>query len=164
MQPDYFKTLARYNAWANIRLYGACSQLAPEELTRARPAFFGSILATFNHLQVGDWLSRITHEPDPEIIGLDQILHDDFDELAKARASLDTRIIDIVSGLSPERIAGDLHYATLAGQTQSTPLILVLGHLFNHQTHHRGQVHGLLSGTTIAPPPLDLIQFLREPA
>ena len=166
MPLDYFLTLARYNAWANRRIYEACGRLDAEDLARPRPSFFGSILATLNHLQVGDrlWLSRIEGKPDPEVTRLDQILHTDFEPLAKAREALDARLFSVVAGLSSDRLAGSLEYANIAGEKQSTPLALVLGHLFNHQTHHRGQVHNLLSDTSVAPPPLDLIYFLRNPA
>jgi uncharacterized damage-inducible protein DinB len=55
-----------------------------------------------------------------------------------------------------------LRYRNMAGEAQETPLAWTLAHFFNHQTHHRGQVHGMLSGTPVAPPPLDLIYFLRQ--
>ena len=93
---------------------------------------------------------------------LDQILYDEFADLRVARESEDARILGFVSGLGDEAIAGTLRYRTMAGESQETPLAWVLAHFFNHQTHHRGQVHGMLSGTPVAPPPLDLIYFLRQ--
>lgn len=93
---------------------------------------------------------------------LDQILCDEFADLRAAREIEDARILDFVSGLSDDAIAGTLRYRNMAGESHETPLAWVLAHFFNHQTHHRGQVHSMLSGTPVAPPPLDLIYFLRQ--
>src|SRR4051794_30228644 len=75
----YFGELARYNAWANERLYAACGELADTERKAPRPAFFGSIHRTLNHLLVGDrvWLSRLAGEAHG-IASLDQELYEDF--------------------------------------------------------------------------------------
>ena len=93
---------------------------------------------------------------------LDQILYDEFADLRAAREIEDARILGFVSGLGDEAIAATLRYRTMAGEADETPLTWVLAHFFNHQTHHRGQVHGMLSGTPVAPPPLDVIYFLRQ--
>lgn len=158
-----FPTLARYNQWANRLLYAACGALTEAEFSDQRPAFFGSILGTLNHVLVGDrvWLARIegsTHD----ITALDQILHDTRSALTAAREVEDLRIIAIADALTPAKLAETLEYATIAGDVLKTPVDLVFTHLFNHQTHHRGQVHGLLSATNVPPPPLDLIFYLRE--
>lgn len=160
----YFASLARYNAWANRRIYDAAGQLSPAELAAPRIGFFPSILKTLNHLVVADrmWLKRLTGIDDPEVKTLDQILHAEFAGLRAAREALDARIVDVVNGLSPARIGEVLQYKTTAGIPFETPVDLVLGHMFNHQTHHRGQAHGMLSGTHVPPPSLDLIAFLRE--
>jgi uncharacterized damage-inducible protein DinB len=165
MTPDHFRTLARYNQWANRRLYGACAQLDDAEYRKRRPAFFGSIHGTLNHLLVGDrvWLGRIEHVPSG-IERLDQILYDDFAALRAAREAEDRRIIALVDRLDAAALAETLDYANMAGTPQRTRLDWVLTHVFNHETHHRGQAHGLLSQTAVAPPPLDLIFYLREVA
>jgi len=93
---------------------------------------------------------------------LDQILYDTFADLKAAREIEDARILGFVSGLSDETIGGTLRYRNMAGESHETPLAWVLAHFFNHQTHHRGQTHGMLSGTSVAPPSLDLIYFLRQ--
>jgi uncharacterized damage-inducible protein DinB len=144
MAESYFLTLARYNAWANRRLYDACAALSEAEYMMPRAAFFGSIHGALNHLLVGDriWLARIMHKPNPKLT-LDQI-------------------VNVVSGFAERSLDQKLAYANTAGQRQQTPLRFVLAHLFNHQTHHRGQVHGLLSQTGVAPPSLDLILYLRQ--
>ncbi|WP_303978028.1 DinB family protein [Dongia mobilis] len=163
---SYFASLARYNQWANRRLYGAVGELSPDEIDAPRIGFFPSLLKTFNHLIVADriWLSRLTGIADPEMRALDQIVAAEFAALTAARAALDQRILDCVNDMPAARLSEVLTYKTVAGIAHETPIALVLGHMFNHQTHHRGQAHGMLSGTRVAPPSLDLIAFLREEA
>lgn len=163
MTPDHFQTFARYNAWANDRLYAACAQLSDADFKASRQAFFGSILGTLNHILVGDraWLGRIEGVPSG-ISRLDEILFEDLAGLRQARKAKDERIVRLAGTLDAEALTRDLVYRTTAGVEHTTPLVWVLSHMFNHQTHHRGQVHGLLSQTTVKPPPLDLIFLLRE--
>ena len=163
MPETYFLTLARYNAWANRRLYDACAALPEAEYMKPRPAFFGSIHGTLNHLLVGDriWVARIEHKPNPKVT-LDQILYGDLVALRVARQAEDDHLINVVGGIAERSLDRPLAYANTSGHRHQTPLRLVLAHLFNHQTHHRGQVHGLLSQTKIAPPSLDLIAYLRQ--
>jgi uncharacterized damage-inducible protein DinB len=165
MSPDYFRTLAQYNQWANRRLYDACAQLAEAEYHKPRPAFFKSIHGTLNHLLVGDriWLARI-EGIESGIKALDQLLYDDFARVRAAREAEDQRIVAIVDAIDEARLAGDVVYRQIVqpGGERRTPLRFALGHLFNHQTHHRGQAHDLLAQTTVPPPPLDLIFYLRE--
>jgi uncharacterized damage-inducible protein DinB len=75
---------------------------------------------------------------------------------------LDARIVAFVDALPPERLGEILAYVNMAGEANRTPLDQVLAHVFNHQTHHRGQAHAMLSSTEVAPPPLDLIYYLRD--
>ena len=166
MDAAYFRQLARYNAWANERIYAAAAELSDQERKAKRPSFFGSIHATLNHILVGDrvWLSRLTARPGgplvskpPEITGLNQELYENFDELRAARIKEDARIDEVIGRYSDADLARNLDYANMAGEERHTPMAQVLAHLFNHQTHHRGQVHGLLSDTRVAPPSLDMI-------
>ncbi|RAU21682.1 damage-inducible protein DinB [Paramagnetospirillum kuznetsovii] len=163
MTPATLRTLARYNAWANQRLYEACSRLPGEAISCPRPSFFGSILATLNHVLIGDmlWMGRFTGDESHGIKGLDQILHADFGRLVQARQDMDARIVTFF-----EAPLGDLEavfaYRTAAGQDTATPRGLTMLHMFNHATHHRGQVHDMLSATDVPPPALDLVYFLRE--
>ena len=163
MNADYFRTFARYNEWANRRLYGACARLPEAEYLKPRRAFFGSIHNTLNHLLVGDriWLGRIEGK-DSGIKALDQILYNDFAMLRAAREAEDARIIEIVDRLADGALGAMLAYRNMKGEPFETRLNWVLAHIFNHQTHHRGQAHDMLSQTTVAPPPLDLIFYLRE--
>lgn len=160
---EHFKTMAAYNRWANGRLYDACAKLGEEERKRDRAAFFGSIHNTLNHILVGDriWLGRIEGFPDSGT-PLDTVLFDDFDELGRARAAEDDRIDRVLAAMTGDRLAGDLAYSNLAGTPFRTPMRLVWTHLFNHETHHRGQVHDMLSQSGAAPPELDLIYYIRS--
>lgn len=165
MMVDYFQVLARYNEWANEQLYKACDRLSDEDYYRPRPAFFGSIHGNLNHILVGDriWLGRICGQA-PSNLALDSVLYPERIELATARAKEDARILALSETWTEDALRRDLSYTNTRGEPHRTRLFLVLGHFFNHQTHHRGQVHGLLSQTGIEPPPLDLIYFLRQPA
>lgn len=158
----YFQTLARYNQWANRKLFAALADLPEDELARERQAFFGSILGTVNHILVGDriWVSRLRGAP--EAMPLDTVLHADLADLTAAREIEDARIVMLVDRLEEEDLEDDVVYTNSTGARFATPTVWVLGHFFNHQTHHRGQVHGMLSETQVAPPPLDLIFYLRE--
>jgi uncharacterized damage-inducible protein DinB len=163
MDHAYVRRLARYNRWANDRLFAACEGLGQEELVRPRPSFFGSILATLNHILVADrvWMGRFESDSSHGIVSLGQILHPDFTGLAQARTAFDAHIIAWCDSLSGD-LDRPLRYRTINGDPAETPLNWTIAHLFNHATHHRGQVHGLLSHAGIEPPPLDLIYFLRE--
>lgn len=164
LSSDYFPTLARYNGWANERLYNACGKLNDADYYAPRASFFGSIHATLNHILVGDrlWLGRLCDKPCP-IKALDVILYEDRRELASARAREDARILTLSERWTDEAVIGkSLAYTSVDGTSHTLPLRIVLGHLFNHQTHHRGQVHGLLSQTDVAPPVLDLGYYARD--
>ncbi len=163
MFADHFRTMAAYNRWANGRLYGACRTLGDAERKRDRGAFFGSIHNTLNHILVGDriWLGRIEGQ-DVGGLALDAVLFDDFDALEAARGAEDDRLDRVLAGVDDERMAGALTYANQSGEAQHTAMRLVWTHLFNHQTHHRGQTHGMLSQAGLDPPPLDLIYYLRS--
>jgi uncharacterized damage-inducible protein DinB len=161
---EHFRMLALYNQWANARLYAASSQMAPEALAENRGAFFGSLLGTLNHLLVTDrgWMARL--EGESPRMRLDEVLHHDFADLRAARLVQDQKLVGYVHGLSEDRLAARLDYATSSGAPQSQPLHHVLAHLFNHQTHHRGQAHhlvGLALGRDKTPV-LDLLAYQRS--
>ena len=112
---------------------------------------------------VGDrlWLARLAGENAPSI-GLDAILYEDFGELREARRREDARIEAFAAGLDAGFLGGTIRYVNKAGGTYDDPVRILLAHLFNHQTHHRGQVHCLLTGLTGDAPSLDLILFQRQ--
>lgn len=156
---------ADYNAWANARLYAAVGALPADAFHAQTGAFFGSICGTLNHLLVADriWMKRLTGEgeaPDR----LDVILFDDFSGLEAARAAEDRRICDWVSGLSEADLAGLVRYRRVTTpDVIEQPMAETLAHVFNHQTHHRGQAHALVTrfGGPDAGPVLDLLAFQR---
>lgn len=159
----YFRRLARYNSWANRRLFGAVGKLDKTAWEAPRSGFFGSLQKTLNHILVADriWLSRFEgHEHG--IRTLDQILYPEFAALERARIAEDERIERHLASLPAAKLGEELAYRNMAGEDKRTPRGLALAHFFNHQTHHRGQAHGMLSGTTVPPPPLDLLYFFPE--
>lgn len=156
-------TFARYNRWANRRLYAVAAGLTDERYREDRGAFFGSLRGTLNHLLVADrlWFNRFTGEGvNPP--SLDAILHDGFAELRAAREAEDERIIRFVEALDESRLDKPFAYRSMDGSPIELPLAGLLAHVFNHQTHHRGQAHTLLTQFGCTVPALDLVYFLRE--
>jgi uncharacterized damage-inducible protein DinB len=140
-------TMARYNEWMNRRLYALCAQLPTDELKRDRGAFFQSIQRTLNHILYADlaFLSRFTGDP-PQVPELGVDLHDEFSALQAARARLDARLCDWTSTWEDAWLRDSLTYTSkVDGRRRTLPRWVLVTHLFNHQTHHRGQVTTLLS-------------------
>ncbi|MCD8563136.1 MAG: DinB family protein [Alphaproteobacteria bacterium] len=159
----HYKTFAAYNRWANARLYGAVSALSDTDFIRDQGMFFKSIQGTLNHLVVADriWLRRITGEG-PAHGELDEIPYPVFPDLFQARQEEDQRIISLMNRLSEEDYSQIITYQNSKGESWPDPLFSLLAHFFNHQTHHRGQVHNVLSQMGRKPPALDLIFYRRE--
>lgn len=157
-----FRTLARYNTLANRRLYEACARLPDAERKKSRLAFFASIHGTLNHVMVGDriWLARFGEEEVPST-NLDAILYEDFGELWEAREAEDARIEAFAASLDEGFLGKTIRYVNNEGKTYDDPLDLLVMHFFNHQTHHRGQVHDMLTQTEVPPPVLDLHRVIR---
>jgi uncharacterized damage-inducible protein DinB len=153
---------ARYNRLANETLYAVCAGLPGADYRRDLGAFFGSVHGTLNHLLVGDtiWMARFEGGSHPST-GLDAILFEEFDVLRQAREQMDRRIEDFFSALPAEFERGRVRYINNAGFDSQDPLSVILPHFFNHQTHHRAQVHTLLSQLGHKPPVLDLHRVLR---
>ena len=154
-------TAARYNAWANRRLYAACAELTYEERIRDRRGFFRSIHGTLNHILLADLIYRERLERKPTTFTrLDAILHDDFDALRDAHVAQDEWYVGFCDALDPAALDGILSFDTVGtGEYFSLPLRRCLTNLFQHQIHHRGQTHHMLSHAGIDPPPLDFINF-----
>jgi uncharacterized damage-inducible protein DinB len=144
---EYALTLARYNEWMNSRLFALCATLPESELRVDRGAFFGSIYATLNHIVYADlaFLSRFTGTPrEGPPLGVE--LFATFAALRAEREAIDRRLIDWSASLDDEWLAATLTYTSnVDGATRTLPRWLLLSHLFNHQTHHRGQVTTLLA-------------------
>ena len=160
---QHFMMFAAYNSWANQRIYEATAGLTKAEFARDAGAFFKSMRGTLNHLLVADriWLKRFTGEGDAPA-ALDTILYIDLPKLRVAREAEDRRLKEWVDSLSEKALAGRFTYMTVTDmRTVSQRLAPALSHLFNHQTHHRGQAHTLLTILGRQAPSLDLIQFQR---
>jgi uncharacterized damage-inducible protein DinB len=161
--PDQFRQLAAYNRWANARLYAAALALSEQAYRLHIGVSFGSLHGTLNHLLLTDrlWLKRLTGEGDHPN-HLDAILYEDRAELTRARIAEDDRLIAIVEKYDEKALASLHSYKTTSGMPQSQILSEILLHLFNHQTHYRGQAHACLSIMTGGEPPsLDLLVFQR---
>ena len=159
----HFQMFAAYNQWANKLLYEAARRLPDEDYRRDRGAFFKSVHGTLNHILVGDriWMKRFTGEGDAPK-RLDAILCDELETLVVEREREDARIIEWVSGLDAKALAGRFTYTTITDmRTISQRVAPAMSHFFNHQTHHRGQAHALLTGFGLEAPSLDLLYFQR---
>jgi uncharacterized damage-inducible protein DinB len=172
MSPEWLGACARYNRWMNDKLYALASTLSDEARKRDSGAFFKSIHGTFNHLLLADrvWLARFQGVTVPDgfmgpggIRALEQELYADFDDLRRERAITDDELATWIANLSQERLAAPLVYLR-RGQKHESPLWWAVAHLFNHQTHHRGQVTTLLSQQGCDPGATDLIAMLRDEA
>ncbi|MCK9916319.1 DinB family protein [Microbacteriaceae bacterium K1510] len=157
---------AGYNAWCNERLYDAAATVPDADYRADRGAFFKSLHGTLNHLLVADriWMRRFTGAG-AQPPHLDAILYDDFTALRAARRTQDTLISRYIDGLSEADLTGTLRYKTVVNpQAIEQPLAPALDHFFNHQTHHRGQAHGLLSAIlgNDKTPSFDLIVYQRQ--
>jgi uncharacterized damage-inducible protein DinB len=160
---SHFEQFASYNRWANARLYEAAFALPDDDYRRNVGAFFRSMHGTLNHLVLTDriWMKRLTGDGDhPD--RLDAILYEDRSQLAKARADEDDRIVGYIASQDDATLAGMLKYANTSGKQFEQSRASILAHLFNHQTHHRGQAHTILSiCTRREPPSLDLLSMQR---
>jgi uncharacterized damage-inducible protein DinB len=156
---DYVRRMARYNRWQNGNLYGAADRLTDGERHRERGAFFGSIHRTMCHLVWADrtWMSRFRGTPTPAPFADLAVLHGDWDSLKSGRQEFDAEIVGWADGLAPDWLAGThSHFSPTLGREMSEPRWLVVSHFFNHQTHHRGQIHCMLTQAGIKPADTDL--------
>ncbi|MEO8876751.1 MAG: DinB family protein [Polyangiaceae bacterium] len=161
MQVELARAHARYNHWMNEKLYAAASELTDEQRTRDVGAFFKSLHLTLHHLLVADriWLTRF----DVPGVAVAGDVATSFDALRKARRVEDARILSYVTSLDEAALIAPLSYRNLRGEPFTHPQWLALFHLFNHQTHHRGQATTLLMQLGKDPGVTDLIAFLRMP-
>jgi uncharacterized damage-inducible protein DinB len=165
---EYAQAMARYNEWQNANLYGCADKLDDAARKRDRGAFFGSIHGTLNHLLWGDqiWMSRFAGTPRPEG-GVKESVgrFPDWEHLKRERVAFDKVMIDWTDGLDASWLEGDLVYFSLAiGRQFKRPKWFLLVHMFNHGTHHRGQVHCMLTQSGVKPGDTDLPFMLRERA
>jgi uncharacterized damage-inducible protein DinB len=158
---EHVRTMAQYNRWQNENLYGAADGLADAQRKEQRGAFFGSIHGTLNHLLFGDqiWMHRFAGTPRPKAPGIPEsvAMYESWDDLKRERKAFDQVIADWAGRLDPAWLAGDLTwFSGVLKRDVSKPKWLLVTHFFNHQTHHRGQVHCLLTQLGAKPGVTDL--------
>jgi uncharacterized damage-inducible protein DinB len=160
----HYAAFARYNAWANRRLYDAAAGLSDEQYRADRGAFFKSMHGTLNHLLTADWvwMNRFTGEgPAPE--RLDTIHHEQLADLRRTREAEDRRIVHYIDGLTEGQLAGTIRYRRVSTpEVFEQALAPALAHFFNHQTHHRGQAHSILCSFGERGLVMDLLYYQRE--
>jgi len=159
--PDYCRLTSHYNLWQNNGLRQIVEAMPDAELRADRGAFFGSILGTLNHLLWGDqiWLHRLDGGPRPTGSIADSVnLTPTAAVWGAERFRTDGRLTRWASGLRAVDLIGNLTWTSGAqGREISQPLQTIVIHLFNHQTHHRGQVHAMLTAAGQKPGDTDLI-------
>jgi len=171
---DHYREMAWYNREMNRKIYAVCSGLTDEERKRDLGAFFGSIHGTLNHLVLTDraWLVRFTGDAEKyrsrdssgktiEYKTLAHVLYPDWNDLCREREKTDEDIIRYVAGLTPDAVSRTLSYQTSSGEPCSHPVWWALSHMFNHETHHRGQVTTLMKQLGKDPGVTDLVALLR---
>ena len=159
----HFTTEAYNNAWSNHRLLRACCELTSEEFAAKRTSFFPSIKATLNHILTVDWyylemLERSLagmppHEKADRFFDPEEPF-DDCGRLSLEQRASDRRLIALCEGVDDARMDDVILLPRRTG-VQRDRLRRILAHLFQHQIHHRGQVHAMLAGTRVKPPQLD---------
>ncbi len=170
-----FEVMAEYNRWMNKNIYRATSSLNPEDIKKECGAFFGSVFGTLNHILVGDliWLKRIACHPDaalsladlnewPRPEKLNTLLHSDFKSLTEARVQLDDIIIRFIGSVDCLFFSSVLTYSNIKGEVSTKNMGHILQHLFNHQTHHRGQSSTLLAQLGVDVGVTDLIMCVPD--
>lgn len=162
--PEWCQMMARYNAWQNHSLYQAAGGLSDAEREEDRGAFWGSIRKTLAHLVWGDliWIARFDGGPGPDVSGMEAFDAFDWTFLWAERPRLDARIASWAWSVVPADMEGDLTWHSgFLGKDLTRPRALCITQLFNHQTHHRGQVHAMLTAAGAKPDDTDL-QLLPE--
>ncbi len=172
---EHLRLLSRYNQWMNDKLYTAAAQLPADKLAKDRGAFFGSLLGTLNHIMVADiiWLQRFSEHPAqhpaldqiraiPKPQALAQTLIDNFSALSEERRKLDATIISWCEQLDASDLNHQLAYRNMKGEASVKNYASLMLHLFNHQTHHRGQATTLLSQQGLDIGVTDLLELIAS--
>jgi uncharacterized damage-inducible protein DinB len=165
--PAYVRTMAEYNAEMNRRLYAAAARLSDAERRAPRGAFWGSIHGTLTHILWGDrqWMSRFDDWPKPATpIKQSAQMIEDFAELRAARQQADADISRWAANVDETWLGEDLTWFSGAANREiRAPIRLLVTHFFNHQTHHRGQAHALLTAAGQETGDTDLFLLIPEP-
>jgi len=161
---SYFMTLARYNGWATRKLYEHIDAVSEDEYRRDVGLFFKSIHGTLNHLLVGEqliWLPRFAEGISPRR-ALNEEVETDRARLRERLFEGPARWVPVIDALDDVRLLGRLDYTSTKGVAMSLPLAATLGHVFNHGTHHRGQISAAITALGHACPEIDLVWMLQE--
>ncbi len=159
IDPDHPRLMARYNAWQNRSLYREADRLTDAQRREDRGAFFRSLHGTLAHVLWGDsvWMARFDGWEKPKTGPADGETRLDWEGLKAARLEADSRISDWAARLTESDLAGDLTWYSGGSRRDLTkPKWILVTHFFNHQTHHRGQAHAILTGFGMTPDPTDL--------
>ena len=162
----HFQMLARYNVWATARVLEATTVLPEEAYRRDVRLFFKSIHGTLNHLLVGEhllWFRRFAEGVSPSL-ALDAEVEPDRVALARRLQTGAARWEPVMAQWPAQRFAGALAYTSTIGAKVSLPFASTLAHVFNHGTHHRGQITAALTALGQPCPELDLVYFLQTEA
>lgn len=156
------RSFARNNAWANHRLLAACAQLSSDDLHATRTSFFPTIMKTLNHILIVDWyyVDALAREGRGCSVFASEEPFADFAALRNAQRASDKKLIAIVESMRDADLDAEVRLER-SHHVQVERAGDVLMHLFQHQIHHRGQVHAMLAGTSVKPPQLDEF-FLAE--
>jgi len=152
---DHFRQMARNNAWANARLHAACLRLTPEEFAASRTGFFPSLRRTLNHILIVDRSYLADLKGTGRTYPIDPIPCPDAVDLAAAQAETDRGLVQFCNELDAAGVDRVVPIDRRDGVAYRETVGDILAHLFQHQIHHRGQAHAMLSGTRVAPPQLD---------
>jgi len=161
---DYFLTLARYGAWATRKLYAHVDALPESDYRRDAGLFFKSLHGTLNHLLVGEhlvWFRRFAEGVSPKL-ALNEEVETDRVRLRERLLDASMLWVPLIEALPEARLADHLNYTSTNGVSLSLPYAAALGHVFNHGTHHRGQITAAITAMGHACPELDLVRMLQE--
>ncbi len=157
MNKNHYILMANYNQWMNIKIYNVCSNIPDADRKKDMGAFFKSIHGTLNHILYGDiaWINRFKDKPINLSLGQD--IYSDFEELRNERVRLDVELIEWVSNLDSAWLETTFEFKSMVdGKTRSANAWVYVSHLFNHQTHHRGQVTTLIKQLDYDPGVTDI--------
>jgi uncharacterized damage-inducible protein DinB len=155
---SHYQLMAEYNCWMNQKLYSVCSAIPDEQRKQDLGAFFQSIHGTLNHLLYGDkaWMGRFTNMPF-SVTRIGQEIYADFEELRIEREKTDQQILEWSMSLNPAYLSQPFEYiSNVDGQRRVLPTWILVTHMFNHQTHHRGQVTTLIKQIGYEPGVTDI--------
>lgn len=161
---SHFLQLARYNVWATRRLLDAVALLPEADYRKDCGLFFKSVHGTLNHLLVGEhmlWYPRFARGVSPTV-ELNEEIEPERERLGQALKGGAANWLPLIESWPTERFDGVLNCTNMRGQAMSLPFAATLAHVFNHGTHHRGQISAALTACGMPAPELDLVFLLQE--